>query len=196
MRRNPVAEPGRSLLAFALKEAQPKGEEVFMDRPEDRRYTRTEELYPDPAGGLDPVEARERVQANPEVLPPRPTARFRRTWANREILGMRALPLVILVVLGVTLPLFGSLMWKRRAGKGPSAARTTREKGVGRAKKEFAPGKKELGTSKKGPRAWGKGVFPFPDEGYPRFIVLASRPHGRAGKRARAVVLGKVEPGA
>jgi hypothetical protein len=42
-------------------------------------------------------------------------------------------------------------------------------------------------------RGMARRVAKAASEGYPRFIVLASRPWGRHGKKARALVLGKVE---
>jgi len=170
-----------------------------MDRPEDRRHTRTEEYYPHPSRDQDPAEARRRVQANPAVMPPS-TPRYRRSWANREVLGMRALPLVILVSLGIAIPLLGSLLGRWRSGKRPTAMRRAHEKVTGREVK--APASWKKAARRKGALAWEKAVrtgrlpakIQLPGGGYPRFVVLASRPHGRGGKRARARMLGKVEP--
>lgn len=151
-----------------------------MDRPEDRRsFTRTEAYYPHPAHGLDTDEARERVQANPAVMPPSPTPSTRRSWANREILGMRALPLVSLIGFAMSLPLFVSWLSRRK----PSEP----EHHVGHGKAHERHVKKAL------TRKMARSVAKAASEGYPRFVVLASRPWGRHGKKARALILGKVE---
>lgn len=71
------------------------------------RYGRVryERLYPHPAQGLDAEAARLRVEANPEVMPPHPEPTVPRSWKRREILGMRPLPLALIVGAGVLLPL-------------------------------------------------------------------------------------------
>lgn len=178
-----------------------------MDRPEDRRsLTRTETYYPNPAEGLDADRARERVEANPEVMPPNPTPRSQRSWQNREVMGMRAFPLLALVASALALPALVGWLSQRKprrehlkehekahraykkiaAMEKDFAAEGKRRRAEKKAAaKAFAKRAKEAGSAKR-----AKGAAS--EAGLPRFIMLGSRPEGKKGKRARALVLGKV----
>lgn len=165
-----------------------------MDRPEDRRsLTRTEEYYPHPAHGLDTDHARQRVEANPEVMPPQPTPRSQRSWQNREILGMRALPLLVILASAMGIPALVGWLSQRKPRREhlhehERAHRAYRK--IARAEKDFAREGRKRRAERKAKAKAAKGGFP--SEGLPRFILLASRPD-KKGKRARALILGKVE---
>ena len=154
-----------------------------MDRPEDRReLTRTEAYYPHPARGLDTDRARERVEANPEVMPPHPTPRTQRSWQNREVMGMRAFPLLAALAGALALPLFVGWLSQRK----PRREHLKGHEKAHRAYKKIAAMEKDFAVEGRRRRKEG-----FPPEALPRFILLASRPD-KKGKRARALVLGKV----
>lgn len=164
-----------------------------MEGREDRRnLTRTEEYYPHPAEGLDVEAARGRVEANPEVMPPHPSPRTSRSWQNREFFGMRALPIVGAIAAAMGLPLLVSWLSKKsrhvRHAEHPKVHRARKAHKKALMEKAFAP---EQGPEKKISRFARKRGIPMP-EGMPRFIVLASRPWGKKGKKARALILGKV----
>lgn len=168
-----------------------------MDRPEDRReLTRTEAYYPHPARGLDTDRARERVEANPEVMPPHPTPRTQRSWQNREVMGMRAFPLLAVLAGALALPLFVGWLSQRKPRrehlKGHEKAHRAYKK-IAAMEKDFAvEGRRRRKEAKAFAKAQAKRRKEgFPPEALPRFILLASRPD-KKGKRARALVLGKV----
>lgn len=148
-----------------------------MDRPEDRRnLTHTERRYPHPGEGGDAATGAERVEPNPEVLAAQPHPRAARSWQNREILGMRALPLLGTLAAALSIPLF--LRWM---------VRSTSDRATERVPAKALRSRREARrVSKENEEA------PFPMSGRPRFVVLASRPWGKKGRKARALVLGKV----
>lgn len=175
-----------------------------MDRPEDRRrLTHTEEYHPYPAEGLDVDAARGRVEANPEVMPPHPSPRTRRSWQNREFFGMRALPILGTIGAALALPLLVGWLSRSRPRHekhehmkhghehGRWGRYAKRRRHAAMEEKGFMPEwSGEEGFSKWAKKAAKTGM-PIPP-GMPRFVVLASRPWGRKGRKARALILGKV----
>lgn len=169
-----------------------------MDRPEDRRnLTHTETYYPHPAEGLDVDKARERVEANPEVMPPHPRPRLGRSWQNREILGMRAMPLLGTLAAALGIPLLVAWLSRMKPRHEHHVEHEKAHRGR-RAREGMAEMKKRFAATEMGEKEfakWAKKAMrggAFMPEGLPRFVILASRPWGKKGKKARALVLGKV----
>lgn len=138
-------------------------------------HQRYEQLYPHPAHGLDRGAARARVEANPAVMPPNPIPTTKPSWGDREIMGMRALPLAIVAVMGMFLPFMMRMRARRRRrGEAEELAPMIRRRAEG-ARKRMENLQQALQAA----------------ETRPRFIVLASRPMGKRGRKARALIMGK-----